>query len=84
MRGLSTRLFWNGIVEAHASPEWLKWFKKYHKCLFYPSLTAIDIARSNQRRKLKICQPMSRFSGYARSTNGVRKTAGATRMDVRT
>ena len=35
-RGLSIRLFWNVIGEAHADPEWPEWFKKYHKCLFYP------------------------------------------------
>ena len=28
MRGLSIRLFWNGIGEAHADPEWPEWFKK--------------------------------------------------------
>ena len=59
-------------------------FKKYHKCLFYPSGTANGTAMSNQRRKVKICQSMSRFSRYTRSTCGVRKTASATRMDVRT
>ena len=32
MRGLSIRLFWNGISEAHADPEWPEWFQKYHKC----------------------------------------------------
>ena len=31
MRGLSIRLFWNGIGEAHADPECLEWFQKYHK-----------------------------------------------------
>ena len=43
MRGLSIRLFWNGIGEAHADPqaEWPEWFKKYHKCLLYPSRTAL-------------------------------------------
>ena len=34
MRGLSIRLFWNGIGEAHADPEWPEWFKKSHRCLF--------------------------------------------------
>ena len=28
MRGLSIRLLWNGIGEAHADPEWPEWFKK--------------------------------------------------------
>ena len=32
----------------------------------------------------KICQPRSGFPRYTRSTYGVRKTASATRMDVRT
>ena len=32
MRGLSIRLFWNGIGEANPDPEWHKWFQKYHKC----------------------------------------------------
>ena len=27
MRGLSIRLFWNGIGKAHADPEWPQWFK---------------------------------------------------------
>ena len=31
MRGLSIRLLWNGIAEAHADPEWPESFKKYHK-----------------------------------------------------
>ena len=84
MRGLSIRLFWNGIGEAHADPEWPKWFEKYHKCLFYPSRTANGIALSNQHRKVKICQSMPRFSRYTRSKYGVRKTASATQMDVRT
>ena len=65
-------------------PEWPEWFKRYHKCLFYPSRTANGIALSNQRRKVKICQPMSRFSRFVRSTYGVRKTASATRVDIRT
>ena len=47
-------------------------------------LTANGIALSNQHRKMKICQPVSRFSQYTRSTYGVRKTASATRMEVRT
>ena len=55
MRGLSIRLFWNGIGEPHADPEWPEWFKKYHKCLFYLSRTANGIALWNQRRKVKIC-----------------------------
>ena len=84
MRGLSIRLFWNGIGEAHADPEWPEWFQKYHKCLFYPSRTANGIALSNQHRKMKICQPMPRISRYTRSTYGVRKTTSATQMDVRT
>ena len=37
-----------------------------------------------QHRKVKICQPMSGFSRYIRSTHDVRKTANATRMNVRT
>ena len=61
MRGLSIRLFWNGIVEAHADTEWSEWFKKKHKCLFYPSRTANDITLSNQHRKVKICQSMPRY-----------------------
>ena len=84
MRGLSIRLFCNGIVEAHADPEWPQWFQKYHKCLFYPSRTANGIALSNQHRKVKICQSMPRFSRYTISAYGVRKTANATQMDVRT
>ena len=44
MRALSIRLFWNGIWEAHADPEWAEWFQKYHKWLFYPSRTANGIA----------------------------------------
>ena len=28
MRGLPIRLFWNGIGEAHADPEWPEWLKK--------------------------------------------------------
>ena len=32
----------------------------------------------------EICQSMPRFSRYTRSTSGVRKTASATQMDVRT
>ena len=84
MQGLSIRLFGNGIGEAHADPEWPEWFKKYHKCLFYPSRTANGIALSNQQWKMKICQSMSRFSRSTRSTYGVRKTASATQMDVRT
>ena len=55
MRGLSIRLFWNGIGETHADPEWPESFKKYHKCLFYPSRAANGIALSNQHRKVKIC-----------------------------
>ena len=54
--------------EAHADPEWPEWFKKYHKCLFYPSRTANGIALSNRCRKVKVCQPMSGFSRYTRST----------------
>ena len=46
MRGLSILLFWNGIGEAHAGPEWPEWFKKYHKCLFYPFHSIHDIALS--------------------------------------
>ena len=84
MRELSIRLFSNGIGEAHADPEWPEWFKKYHRCLFYPSRTANGIHLSNQRRKVKLCQIMSGFSRYIRSTYGVRKTASATRMEVRT
>ena len=84
MRGLSIPLFWNGIGEAHADLEWPEWFQKYHKCLFYPSQTANGIALLNQRRKVKICQSMSRFSRYTRSTYSVRKTASPTQMDVRT
>ena len=84
MRGLSIRLFWNEIGEAHVDPEWPEWFKKYHKCLFYPSRTANGIALPNQHRKVKICQSMPRFSRYTRSKYGVRKTASATQMDVRT
>ena len=68
MRVLSLRLFWNGIGEAHADPEWPEWFEKYHKCLFCPSRTANGIALSNQHRKVKICQSVSRFSRYNRST----------------
>ena len=84
MRELSIRLCWNGIGEAHPDPEWPKWFKKYHKCLFYPSRTANGIVLSNQHRKVKICQPKSGFSQYTRSMYGVCKTASATRMDVHT
>ena len=84
MRALSIRLFWNGVGEAHADPEWPEWFQKYHKWLFYPSWTANRIALSNQHRKVKICQSMPRFSRYTRSTYGVRKTTCATQMDVRT
>ena len=29
MRGLSIRLFWNGIGEAYAHPKWREWFQKY-------------------------------------------------------
>ena len=78
MRGLSIRLFWNGIGEAHADPEWPELFKKYHKCLFYPSRTANGIALSDQHRQVKICQSMPRFSRYTRSTYGARKTTSAT------
>ena len=28
MRGLPIRLLWNGIMEAHADPEWPEWLKK--------------------------------------------------------
>ena len=84
MRVLSIRLFWNGIGEAHADPEWPEWYQKYHKCLFYASRTADVIALSNQHRKVKICQFVSEFSLYTRSTYDVRKTASATQMDVRT
>ena len=80
MQGQSIRLFWNGFGEAHAYPEWPEWFKKYHTCWFYPSRTANGIALSNQRRKVKICQSMYRFSRYTRSTYGVRKTVSATRF----
>ena len=48
----------------HADPEWPEWFKKYHKCLFYPPRTANGNVLSNQRRKVKLCQPMSGFSRY--------------------
>ena len=34
MRGLSIGLFWNGIGEAHADPEWPESFKIYHKKMF--------------------------------------------------
>ena len=84
MRGLSIRLFWNWIGEAHADPKWPEWFQIYHKCLLYPSRAVNGIALSNQHRKVKICQSMSRFYRYTRSTYGVRKTASATQMDVRT
>ena len=84
MQGLSIRLFWNGIGEAHADPEWREWLQKYHKCLFYPSRAANGIVLSNQRRTVKTCQTMSGFSRYIRTTYGVRNTASATRMDVRT
>ena len=84
MRGLSIRLFWNGIVEAHADTEWPEWFQKYHKCLFYSSRTVNGIAQSNQQWKVEISQSMSRLSRYTRSTYGVRKTASVTQMDVRT
>ena len=84
MWGLSIRLLWYGIGEAHADPEWPESFKKYHKCLFYLSRTANGLALSNQRRKVKICQSMSKFPWYTRSTYGARKTVSGTRMDVRT
>ena len=84
MRGLSIRLFWNGIGEAHADSEWPEWFQKYHKCLFYPPRTANGIALANQHRKMKICQSMPRFSRYTWSTYGERKTTSTTQMDVRT
>ena len=63
MRGLSIRLFWNGIGEAHADLEWPEWFQKYHKCLFYPSRTANGIALSNQHRKVKYVNPCLDFLG---------------------
>ena len=63
MRRLSIRLFWNGIVVAHADPEWPEWFQKYHKCLFYPSRTANGIALSNQHRKVKYVNPCLEFLG---------------------
>ena len=47
--------------DAHADPEWPESFKKYHTCVFYPPRTTNGIALSNQHRKLKICQSMSRF-----------------------
>ena len=82
MRGLSIRLFWNGIGEAHAAPqaEWPEWFKKYHKRLLYPSRTALPCQISTG--KWKYVNPCLVFSRYIRSTYGERKTASATRMDV--
>ena len=84
MRGLSIRLSWNGIGEAHPDPAWPKWFKKYHRCLFSPSRIVNEIVLSNPRRKVIVCQPMSGFSRYTRPTYGVRKTASVTPMGVRT
>ena len=63
MRGLSIRLFWNGIGEAHADPQWPVWFKKYHKCLFYPSRTANGIALSISTGKWKYVNPCLDFLG---------------------
>ena len=61
-----------------------KGFKKHHRCSFYLSRIANGIHLSNQRQKVKLYQRMSGVSRYTKSTYDVRKTASATRMDVRT
>ena len=85
MRGLSIRLFWNRIGGGPCWP-WITRTVSKIPQLFILSTSNCEwhsSAKSALESK-KICQPMSGFSRYTRSTYGVRKTASATWMDVRT
>ena len=64
----------DGEGKSNTRNAFFKWqFSPRMRWLFYPSETANGIALSNQRQKVKICQSMSTFSRFTRSTYGVCK-----------
>ena len=76
-------LFWNGIGEGYADPEWPRWFKKYHTYQFYRSQAVNSILLSNQCQRMKIYHPMSRFFLYPQSMYGILETGTRRKCDRR-
>ena len=84
MQGLSIRLFWNGIGEAHADPEWPNYLKIQQMLILSISNCEwhcpVKSAPESENMSTHVCI----FSVYPINVYGVRKTAIATRRDVRT
>ena len=81
---LSIRLFWNGIGEAHADPEWPESLKNTTNVYSIHLQLWMALPCQTNARKWKYVNPCQDFLGIPDQSTAYVKRASATRMDVRT